>query len=84
MASNLRLEKTSAQGVRDYPISNLKSQNEDLGDVYDSLPSKQTTDITQNKEDLKSKTILSKKRKGVHKNNSLDTGLDDKHDIKER
>lgn len=59
------LEKVSAQGVREYPISKHQAQNEDLDDVYEHVPTKQTTDLAENEEVIMNQSKLTKRRRSA-------------------
>lgn len=78
MENTQNIDKMSAQGTRDYPISKAQNQNEDLGDVYDHAPTKQTADLLNNDSDDQNKTMLNKKRRIAGKRHSVDTTSDAK------
>lgn len=63
MEDDRDLANVSSQGVREHPISKLNSKNEDLGDVYDHIPTKQTTDLADNKEVMNNNTMLNKRNR---------------------
>lgn len=81
MGKHDNIEKISAQGVRDYPVTRLKSKNEDLDDVYDHIPTNQTSNLESSKEVVSEKTILNKKRRGGNKNHSVDLAVDEKEKL---
>lgn len=69
------LLKSSAHGVRDFPMSpkTKNNKNEDIDDVYDHVSTKKPADFSTNKETVSvSGTKTKKKKRILNKNHSMD------------